>query len=251
MGVHRDRLSGPGAHRTRLLDLGRVRRRPFQRSAAVRAAGRTGRGRAVAIPCADVAASDAKVLGVDVATVHRALGATDPATAVGAEEPAPIRGLDGKQYPRRRRPTAAQCSICGDVHDGNPDDCPWDLFAQGLGPRPVRQGAGLEGPSHDRKRADVVVEKAPGEAEGVAAHPAGGAVEALPAETIADSVTRAVCLVDELATLPRLVDDIEVAGATAGAGLVDVIRGLIDHLRAQAATMVALVGRLERITPLL
>lgn len=191
----------------------------------------------------------AKVLGVDPATVHRALGSSEPTAADGAGEPAPIRGLDGKQYPRRRRPTAAPCSICGDVHDGNPDDCPWDLFAQGLGPCPVRQGAGLEGPSHDRKGADVVVEKPPGEAEGVAAHPAGGAADALPAETIVDSVTRAVCLVDELATLPRLVDAIEVAGATAGAGLVDVIRELIDHLRAQAATMVALVGRLERIMP--
>ena len=81
------------------------------------------------------------------------------------------------------------------------------------------------------------------------AHPARGAVDAFPAVTIVDSVTRAVCLVDELATLPQLVDEIEVAGATAGAGLVNVIRELIEHLRAQAATIVALVGRLERITP--
>jgi hypothetical protein len=61
------------------------------------------------------------------------------------------------------------------MHDEPPDECPWDLFAQGLGPRPVRQGAGLEGPSHDRKGADVMVEEPPGETEGVAAgaHPAG------------------------------------------------------------------------------
>jgi hypothetical protein len=54
--------------------------------------------------------------------------------------------------------------------------------------------------------------------------------------------------VDELATLPQLVDDIEVAGATAGAEVVDVIRELFEH-RAQAATMVELVDRLERLTP--
>jgi len=66
--------------------------------------------------------------------------------------------------------------------------------------------------------------------------------------TIVDSVTRAVCLVDELATLPQLVDDIEVAGATAGAEVVDVIRELFEH-RVQAATMVELVDRLERLTP--
>ena len=33
-----------------------------------------------------------------------------------------------------------------------------------------------------------------------------------PALTIVDSVTRAVCIVDELASLPELVDEIEVAG---------------------------------------
>lgn len=36
-----------------------------------------------------------------------------------------------------------------------------------------------------------------------------GAVDAFPAAVIVDSVTRAVCLVDELATLPQLVDDVE------------------------------------------
>ena len=116
----------------------------------------------------------AKVLGVDPATVHRALG-KDPAETVDADEPAPIRGRDGKSYRRRRRRQVANaCSICGERHDESPDQCPWDLFAQGLGPRPVRQGAGLEGPSRDRNGADVVVEKPPGETEGVAAgaHPA-------------------------------------------------------------------------------
>jgi hypothetical protein len=75
----------------------------------------------------------AKVLGVDVATVHRALGASDSAEIDDAEAPAPIRGRDGKKYPRRRGPTATPCSICGEVHDGDPGECPWELFAQGVG----------------------------------------------------------------------------------------------------------------------
>ena len=29
-----------------------------------------------------------------------------------------------------------ECSICGESHPESPDECPWDLFAQGLGPRP-------------------------------------------------------------------------------------------------------------------
>jgi len=36
-----------------------------------------------------------------------------------------------------------------------------------------------------------------------------------PAPTIADSVTRAVCPVDELDALPQLVDEIEVVGVCA------------------------------------
>jgi hypothetical protein len=75
-------------------------------------------------------------------------------------------------------------------------------------------------------------------------------VEEVRVPTIVDSVTRAVCLVEELATLPQLVDEIEVAGASAGkAGIVDGIRELIEHLRAQAAAMVSLVDRLERLAP--
>jgi hypothetical protein len=70
------------------------------------------------------------------------------------------------------------------------------------------------------------------------------------APTIADSVTRAVCLVDELDVLPQLVDEIEVVGVCAGEiGIAAGIRELIEHLRSQAAAMVSLVDRLERIAP--
>lgn len=69
-----------------------------------------------------------------------------------------------------------------------------------------------------------------------------------PAPTVADSVTRAVCLVDELDALPQLVDEIEVVGVGAIETAVAAgIRELIEHLRAQAAAMVSLVDRLERI----
>jgi hypothetical protein len=72
--------------------------------------------------------------------------------------------------------------------------------------------------------------------------------EAYPAPTIADSVTRAVCLVDELDVLPELVDEIEMVGESSDvSGITDGIRELIDHLRAQAAALVCLVDRLERI----
>ena len=68
--------------------------------------------------------------------------------------------------------------------------------------------------------------------------------------TIVDSVTRAVCLVDELATLPELVEEIEVAGVSAGpAELAAGIRELIEHLRVQAAAIASLADRLEKIAP--
>ena len=193
----------------------------------------------------------AKVLGVDVATVHRSLGAREPAAADRAEEPAPIRGRDGKQYPRRRRPTAMPCSICGEVHEGDADECPWDLFAQGLGPRPVHQKVRLGEPDRDRGCADAVgVSERREHADGVDAdgEPKPATADEVNGATIVDSVTRAVCLVDELATLPQLVDAIEVAGVSVGeAGLADGIRELIDHLRFQAEAIKSLADRLERV----
>ena len=102
----------------------------------------------------------AKVLGVDPATVHRALG-KDPAETVDADEPAPIRGRDGKSYRRRRRRQVANaCSICGERHDESPDQCPWDLFAQGGGRGPfgrvpdlkVRATTGMARTSWSRSR---------------------------------------------------------------------------------------------------
>jgi hypothetical protein len=200
----------------------------------------------------------AKVLGVDVATVHRALGGTDPAGQAGrdgAEEAAPIRGRDGKQYPRRRRPTATAvtCSICGEVHEGDPDECPWDLFAQGLGPRPGRQEGRPDVWVDYREREEVVEVKVPSdhpEEAGADSSPESTTAEEVMAATIIGAVTRALCLVDELAMLPELVEEIEVAGVSAGpAELAAGIRELIEHLRVQAAAIVTLADRLERIAP--
>lgn len=193
----------------------------------------------------------AKVLGVDPATVHRALGAGEPAGADDAGESAPIRGRDGKSYPRRRRQPARACSICGELHDEPPDECPWDLFAQGLGPRPGRVGVGPAASEHlpgTSGRPDTRPHPMPTDGRGVevpSLQPISGTD---PAPTIADSVTRAVCLVDELDALPQLVDEIELVGVSAvETAIAAGIRELIEHLQAQAAAMVSMVDRLERI----
>lgn len=195
----------------------------------------------------------AKVLGVDPATVHRALGAGDPTdSGVGGEgETAPAWGRDGKCYPRRRRPAVAACSICGEVHDAGTVECPWDLFAQGLGPRPDRQDHRLGVPGHQRQHAEAAEGNGrAGPADGVdmAARSEPANADELTALTSVDSVTRVVCLVEELASLPRLVDEIEIAGVPAGeTGLVDGLRELIEHLRFQAEAIVVLADRLEAI----
>lgn len=194
----------------------------------------------------------AKVLGVDPATVHRALGAGDPAGADDANEPAPIRGRDGKSYARRRRQQVAiACSICVELHEESPGDCPWDLFAQGLGPRPDRVGVEPvtpERPPRSPGWTDTQARLAPTGEQGMEISSQQTVSEDELAPTIADSVTRAVCLVDELEVLPQLVDQIEVVGVCAGeTGIAAGIRELIEHLRSQAAAMVSLVDRLERI----
>lgn len=104
-----------------------------------------------------------------------------------------------------------------------------------------------------RKRAEVVEVKVPSdhpEEAGLDSSAESTTSEEVQAATIVDSVARAVCLVDELATLPELVDEIEVAGVPVGeAELADGIRELIKHLRVQAAAIVTLADRLERIAP--
>jgi len=52
------------------------------------------------------------------------------------DKPGSTLGLDGKSYPRERRPGPRQCLTCGEMHSKSSGECPWDLFAQGIGPHP-------------------------------------------------------------------------------------------------------------------
>ena len=129
---------------------------------------------------------------------------------------------------------------------------PVDLFAQGLGPRPNRVEAEPAPPErHPRNsgRQDARAHPTSTERQDPMEIPSLQPISEInPVPTIADSVTRAVCLVDELDALPQLVEEIEVVGVFALETAVAAgIRELIEHLRAQAAAMVSLVDRLERI----
>ena len=69
---------------------------------------------------------------------------------------------------------------------------------------------------------------------------------------IDDAVTRAVCIVDELAILPELVDEIEAADRSPSAvrseaAMTSGVRELIEHLRFHTDLMTNLMTRLERI----
>jgi hypothetical protein len=180
----------------------------------------------------------AKVLGVSVATAYRDASAGDSERS-SDENAVTIQGLDGRQY-RKRRTATPVCPICGEVHEEPPDECPWDLFAQGRGPRP---GGTEQWPSadvHTPDRSSGSESQTPGDTP----------VGPLSPSSIVDSVTRALCLVDELAGLPELVDEIEIAGVPAGeAELVRGVRELIEHLRHQADAIVSLADRLERCLP--
>lgn len=66
-----------------------------------------------------------------------------------------MKDRDGKEYRNRRKVVETACAICGDTHDAGVDDCPWDLFAQGLGPRPesaLDQDDRLSGASGELER---------------------------------------------------------------------------------------------------
>jgi hypothetical protein len=73
----------------------------------------------------------------------------------------------------------------------------------------------------------------------------------MPATDLGDAVTRAVCIVDELAILPELVNELEAADRSprsivTWSSVKDGVRELIEHLRVQAALISDVVVRLER-----
>jgi hypothetical protein len=76
-------------------------------------------------------------------------------------------------------------------------------------------------------------------------------VQLAPATDIQDAMTRAVCIVDELAVLPELIDEIEAAQRSPSpinseGRTKDGVRELIEHLKVQAELISNLVARLER-----
>jgi len=94
----------------------------------------------------------ASLLGVGVGTVHREMVSLQgvPDGTPDREDQSPTLGMDGKQYPRRRRPAAAsKCTTCGETHPAGTTNCPWDLFAQGRGPRPEPSQPGREDDAPD------------------------------------------------------------------------------------------------------
>ena len=183
----------------------------------------------------------AKVLGVSVATAYRDASAGTTEQDHEETDLSTVQGRDGHQYRKRRR-TMPPCTICGELHEEPPDECPWDLFAQGRGPRPGRTAP--------RSGADIYISGSPdGREVQMSVNAAAGTTSP---ERIVDSVTRAVCIVDELGVLPELVGELEVAvGSTdvirSATGLATSIRELIDHLKLQSDAMAELIRRLERV----
>ncbi len=184
----------------------------------------------------------AKVLGVSPATAYRDLAGAkhEPDNTAGDAGPIGVRGRDGKQYPRRKKTAEVECALCGETHPAGTQECPWDLFAQGRGPRPGSQDPDDAPPPRPAPSSGD---------DGSREQPYGATVvQLVPGTDLGDAVTRAVCIVDELAVLPELVEEIEVAGVPAGEdGLIRGVRELIGHLRRQADAIVSLANRLERI----
>lgn len=187
----------------------------------------------------------ARVLGVSVATAYRDLssGGSEGPDA-GESAPISVKGRDGKEYRNRRKITVPACAICGDIHGAEVDECPWDLFAQGLGPRPEAS------PGQDDR-----LPGANGEPErNHRDRPAGPVlVQPVPALSVVEAVTRAVCIIDELAVLPDLVDEIEAAHEShsivhSHSEMATMIRQLVDNLRFHARLVADMLSRLERIT---
>lgn len=186
----------------------------------------------------------AKVLGVSVATAYRDLASGAPDRS-DTDECAPIsvKGRDGKEYRNRRKVAVHACEICGDTHDAGVDECPWDLFAQGLGPRPksVRRQDDRR-PTQEDPSATSQGECSPDEI----------APLAVPGASVVDDVTRAVCVLDELSSLPELVDEIEATVEWRGIvaphpELLKRVQELIEHFRLHVELIAGFVSRLERV----
>ena len=186
----------------------------------------------------------AKVLGVGIGTVHR--GLAGKSAAPDADDASTIQGRDGKTYRRRMKSVPVrECSICGDIHPESPDECPWDLFAQGRGPRPATGLHAVDDPADH-------IPPTPGEQHDDALGDVEYPAVAVPAAVEA-AVVRALCILDELDDLTQLVDDIEsVSGAATlkpdAMALIAAATELAQRLRLQINALARVRDRLERFT---
>ena len=209
----------------------------------------------------------AKLLGVGVATVHREMvRATGLAPGTSGELDMPVSSLgrDGKSYPRDRRAVPKTCPTCGEVHAVGPSNCPWDLFARGLGPHP---GGGVwDGMANPEDLAGTSVTgiksknrqvsrktKKIGKPHDVESTPVERVVSRGASFANVDAVNRLECLMQEMGQFAGLVNALEIYSKvepSTGSGDEQVavrIRKLTQVLRNEIAGWPDLVDRLTRV----
>ena len=209
----------------------------------------------------------AKLLGVGVATVHREMvRATElaPGTSGELEMPVSSLGRDGKSYPRGRRVVPKTCATCGEVHAVGSSDCPWDLFARGLGPHPgsgdwdgMANTGDLGGKSPTRTKSRIrqvaARDNKTGKIHDLNSTPAGRVVGRSASSANVDPVDRLECLMQEMGQFAGLVSALEIYAKvepSTGSGDDQVavrIRKLTQMLRNEIAGWPDLVDRLTRV----
>jgi len=166
----------------------------------------------------------AKLLGVGVATVHRQMvRATELAPGRSGELEMPVSSLgrDGKSYPRGRRVVPKTCATCGEVHAVGSSDCPWDLFARGLGPHPgsgdwdgMANAGDLAGTSvtgtKSKNRQVSPKTKEIGKTHDVDSTPAERVVGRSASFAPVDAVYRLECILQEMGQFAGLVNALEI-----------------------------------------
>jgi hypothetical protein len=208
----------------------------------------------------------AKLLGVGVGTVHRELSkssAVPDGTPGGDAERPPTIGLDGKEYPARRKAIRQPCSTCGEEHPAADGECPWDLFAQGRAPHPRGGAAQPDSDGEDLMygKPDRAVSKSKPSKKLSAPHVPGEEEPQEPADLVPAAVDfdaplelilRMESIVDELAELSELVLALEAAIAgqervVANVDLAGQVSRLGDDLSGGFADLPALATRLTQV----
>ena len=204
----------------------------------------------------------ASLLGVGVGTVHREMvsqsGVPDGTPDRDDESPLTL-GLDGKQYPRRRRPPSSTCATCGETHPAGTKECPWDLVAQGRAPRPEPSQPGREDEALD---ADVEAEattepeaewpKLPVQQHESVEHSDSNVSDLCVEGDLTEAVERAQFLLAAITELVLLVNDIQVAvtsGQNAGGTELSAarVREVASCLRQDLTGIQGLIERLESV----